>query len=357
MVYKPNAGIYLPAFLLWVALQRRRTSEGSAPVVRASLAAAVTSAILPIVTLLWLWRDGVLAETWVALVDFNRMYVAEGFELRTFAIDFAKAVWLRVKSDPLWLAGAMGTLLAGWNLLRTRTLDPTLSLAIVWGGAAAIVIVANGARLYSTYFLQALAPLAVLAAWLLAGAPARGRTHRLVALAAAVLMLLLMARESFPRKVYEFARADLDQLLGRTDRAAYLETFGGYANGRGYSARANDELAAYVASRTTREECIYLFGMNSGVYFATDRLTAHRFLRVTPFAPPKFPDPGFQLPVVTREIAARRPRYLIFERFDPRSVVGAALDALDRQPDIRRLLEGYRLETRIEDFTLYRRID
>ena len=95
---------------------------------------------------------------------------------------------------------------------------------------------------------------------------------------------------------------------------AYLERFGGYANNRGYSARANAELADYVRAHTAPDDRIFLFGINgAGVYFASDRLTAHRFLRVNFFVDDRFPDPRFRLDAVVRDLAARRPRYLIFE--------------------------------------------
>ena len=72
--------------------------------------------------------------------------------------------------------------------------------------------------------------------------------------------------------------------------------------------------------------------------------------------PGEFPDPVFTLAAVVRDLEARKPRYLIFETLhatsDPK--VARAVDALPEQPMIRRLLTAYDLDTRIEDFTLYR---
>jgi hypothetical protein len=260
-----------------------------------------------------------------------------------------------MRADPLWAAGATGSLLALWELSRTRRLDPLPALAIVWGGAAALVIVANGARLFTTYFIQTFPPLAVLAAWTFAGVARQPVVHRAAATVAIALAVGLIVRHQYVPTVYQFARADADQLLGRADRTAYLDSFGGYANGRGYSARANAELFAYVQARTNRDDRIYQFGINAaGVYFATDRLTAHRFMRVNEFVQSDFADPRFQLPAVTAELAARRPVYLIFEKLHSPTAMGEAVDRLEQQPDILRLLDGYHLETRIEDFTLYR---
>jgi hypothetical protein len=165
---------------------------------------------------------------------------------------------------------------------------------------------------------------------------------------------VVLAQRHYPDRVIESARADVDRLRG-ADQAAYLERFGGYANSRGYSARANAELAAYVHEHTVPADRIFLFGINgAGVYFASDRLTAQRFLRVNFFVETDFPDPAFRLNAVVDELAARRPRYVIFERLNSPSAMGQAVDRLPGDPDIARLLGAYALEARIEDFTLYR---
>jgi len=93
------------------------------------------------------------------------------------------------------------------------------------------------------------------------------------------------------------------------------------------------------------------------VYFAADRLTAHRFLRANFFVATDFPDPAFRLPAVARDLAVRRPRYLIFEQLNSGSEMGRAVDRLPEDADVARLLAAYRRETQIEDFTLYRRVD
>jgi hypothetical protein len=147
-------------------------------------------------------------------------------------------------------------------------------------------------------------------------------------------------------------------LRGRLGRTEYLERFGGYGNARGYSARANDELAAYVRQHTEATDQIFLFGINgAGVYFLADRLTAHRFLRVNFFVATDFPDPRFRLGPVTEELAAKRPRYLIFERLNSPSEMGRQVDGLRQDPNVLQLLSSYRFETEIEDFSLYRLVN
>jgi hypothetical protein len=313
---------------------------------------------VPAFTIIWLWSIGVLDEARIAVVDFNRFYVGQGFTVDGFALAFSRAVWLRMKTDALWLAGGVGALVALWELARTRRLPPVAGLAVLWGGAAALAIIVNGIRLFNSYFIQALAPLAVLAAWLVAEAVWGSLVRRLIGVTTVALMLIVLLQRHYPAKVFGSARMDFDALTGRASPASYLDQFGGYANRRGYSARANAELAAYVREHTTTEDRVFLFGINgAGIYFNADRLTAHRFLRVNFFVPAAFPDPRFQLGRVVEDLAASRPVYLIFERLHGTSEMAKAVDALVEHPDVVRLLQAYRVETQIEDFTLYRRVD
>lgn len=355
LVLKPNAGLYFPALLAWMVLYSEKRDRR---LFRISGIAALASLIVPAFTLAWLWSRGALPEAWVALVAFNRMYVSQGLTPGGYALDLSKALWLHMKTDPLWLAGSVGAVVSLWELLRVRRVDAVCGLAIAWGAASALVIIANGARLFSTYFIQPLAPLALMAGWLFASATRRTLVGRLGASVAAVLMVVLLVQRHYPTKVYTYARMDAARLLGRLDDMSYLREFGGYANDRGYSALANEELAAFVRARTTPDDLVYLFGINgAGVYFAADRRPANRFLRVNFYVLGDFQDPRFRLASVTRDLAASRPVYLIFERLHSPPVLSELTETLPRQPEVVRLLESYRFETQIEDFALYRRFD
>lgn len=353
VVFKPNAGLYLPALLVWMWWYRPSITPRE--IVRALIAMLLAMAVVPALTLLWLWRLDLLADAQVAVLEFNRFYVSQGFTIKGYAVDFSKAIWLRVKTDPLWLAGGIGSLAIAWELVRRRRLDPLSGLAVCWGGTAALVIVVNGARLFNTYFIQAFAPLAILAAWLVVDRGRASRGARVLSFITAMLMLVILVDRHYLARVYEFAAADLAVMRGTLDRSAFLDLFGGYGNDRGYSARANEELAAYIRAHTSPDDRIFLFGINgAGVYFLSDRLTAHRFLRVNFFVPSEFPDPAFTLDAVVSDLIARHPRYLIFEQLHSSSEMGRTVDALRSSEDIKRLLVAYRLEATIEDFSLYR---
>jgi len=359
IVMKPNAALYAPAIIGWFILTARQQSARFAT--RPGLTAVVGwvvagCAVLPVAAVLWLWHLGVTADARVAIVDFNRWYVSNGFTLTGIALAFSKAVWLRMKTEPLWLAGGIGSLAVAWEVLRRRRLDSLASLAVTWGAASACVIAVNGIQLFNSYFIQAMPPLALLAGWLITRADRHTPIRALVAAGTIALMLTMLQQRSYGSKVFDAARIDLDRLRGRVTEMSYLERFGDYGKPRGYSARANAELASYVRAHTNADDRIFLFGINgAGVYFLADRLPAHRFLRVNFFVAIDFPDPAFRLEAVVRDLEAQRPAMLIFERLHSGSDMGLAVDALGETPEIRRLLGVYVLETTIEDFTVYRR--
>jgi 4-amino-4-deoxy-L-arabinose transferase-like glycosyltransferase len=357
VVLKPNAGLYFPAMVAWMLLYRPRHVERR-DMIRAVAAAIGASAILPIVTLIWLARLGLMDNARVAVIEFNRFYVSQGFTLGGYALDFSKALFLRMKTEPLWLAGSVGGLAAVWQLATTRRLPPLAGLTVIWGAAAFCMIVVNGVRLFNSYFIPPMVPLSLLAAWLFTDWVKRSGVRKGLAGVVAVLMVGLLVQRGYAARILDTLLADIAVLRGSMDRTAYLERFGGYANDRGYSGRSNAELAAYVREHTSPDDRVYLFGINGAeVYFAADRLTAHRFLRVNFFVDTEFPDPQFRLDAVVRDLAARRPRYIIFERLHSTSAMARAADALIYDPLVAELLSTYQLEAQVEDFALYRRVE
>jgi hypothetical protein len=290
-------------------------------------------------------------------VQYNLMYIAPAAGAPPHWLAFTKAIWGRMKTDPLWLAGGLGALLVGWNLLRTKRVAPLPALASAWGAAAAVAIYANGAWLFNNYFVQALPPLSIMTAWLLSGVRRRASVHASAAWAAMVLMAVLLVSRGYAGRITRVARADLDVLRGRSTRTAYLDQFGDYGTGRGYSARANDELKAYIQAHTGPNDRVYVFGINAvEVYFTADRLAAQRFLRVNYFIPGSYPDPAYRLDAVVRDLDSSRPALIVFERLHSNSELGRITDGLQQNPVVVPLLASYRFQTQIEDFAVYGRI-
>ena len=359
-LYKPNAALYFPALLFWSFI----AAEAAVPSTtkfRARVFGIATAgaAVLPIVALLWLWRHDLIGDARTAVLDFNRWYVSRGFTLHGYSVLLMKALDYRLRQypDPLWLCGAAGAVVAVWRLVSERRVPPLVSLTICWGAASAAVIAVNGMWLFNTYFMNPLPPLTLLGAWWLTGAARDSRAWRVLAVATMLATAWFLSQRNYWTKITEVAAIDVQYMRGQLDRSSYLERFGGYNNERGFSARGNEEMSLYVRDHTAPDDEIYLFGINgAGVYFLSDRLTANRFLRANFFVPDGgFPDPRFTLGAVVEELRAKRPAYLIFEQLHSGSEMGVAVDALQEHPLVRSLLEDYARETRIEDFTLYRR--
>ena len=353
---KPNAGLYFLGLLVWVLLYTR----DRAALLRPIGIAWTGGAVVPLVALLWLWTQGTLGDAKVAVIDFNRYYVGEGWALVPYVNEFAKDILLRFKTQPLWFAGVIASFVALGDLAMRRRLPPLAGLGIAWGATAALVIVVNGARLYNSYFINAFVPLSILAAWFIAEAARESRIRSAGSVITCAVMLVILVQRDYGGRVLGWAATDLAVLRGREDRTTYLGRFGDYNRQRGYSARANAELAEYIEAHTSPDDRVFVFGINGAeLYFAADRLPAHRFLRVNFFVATTFPDPAFRLGAVAQQLRDARPRYVIFERLhktaDP--AVAEAVDNLPNHPEVQGLLEAYRFEARVEDFTLYRLID
>lgn len=362
VVLKPNAGIYAPFILGWLVVAWRRgaaAKPAAASMIRMVAAMVAGGLVVPLLTVLWLWLRGLIPEAQLAVVDFNRWYVGEAFTLDSFVDGFSRAIVYRGRRDPLWLAAGVGCLLAAWDLLRRRPLDPVASLAIWWGAASALTIAVQGVRLYSTYFIQAYPPLALLSAWTLMQIADRATVRRAIGAVTAVLMLVLLVRYGYVARAVSWTRVDLAALRGDLPAAEYLERFGGYGEtSRGYSARANQEVADYIRQHTQPDDRVFLFGINgASLYFLADRMPAHRFLRANFFATTEFPNAAFRVDAVVQDLKRARPVYLLFERLKSAAEWARIIDALPERAEVAELLSGYKLEAQVEDFAIYRRID
>jgi hypothetical protein len=356
LTFKPNAGLYFPPLLAWALWGRRTGGAWVKPLVIAGLA----SVVLPAVTLWWLWRLDLLEDARVAVVDFNRFYVGQGFTLGGYFQGLYTAIWWRVESDPAWLVGGLATLAALITLVRRESLTPLAVIALLWGGAASAVIMVNGARLFNSYFIQTYPPLVLMTVAMGWAWWPRASLRRWAVVAVLLLSVVLLVRRDYVGRVWGPTAANIGQLRGTGDRVAYLDRFGSYADprGRGYSARANEELFVYLRARVTPGEPMYLFGVNAAhVYFETKTLSAHRFLRLNFYVPALFPHPDFRLDAVARDLATAPPRYLVFENLHRSPAVGELSQRLPQAPALAGLMRHYVRDAVIEDFSVYRRVE
>src|SRR5690606_10771013 len=91
VVYQPNAGLDLPAILAWLVCYRFGARERLRESWRLLLASAAAAAVPSIAIVIWLWQNATIGDARTAVVDFNRWYVAAGFEPAAYALAFSKA--------------------------------------------------------------------------------------------------------------------------------------------------------------------------------------------------------------------------------------------------------------------------
>jgi hypothetical protein len=348
-VYKPTALVYWPALLIWLRLTG--TSIRRFAIVSA-LAALVPAAAVAA----WLSRTGGLADAWVAVVEYNRGYVTTGPGPIALADRLAHDVVRWIKTDPLWLMGAAGLAAAAATAAMARRVPRAPLLGACWLAAAAVAAAANGIRLYSTYWIPATPALALSAGWLLASAIAeRSWVLRAVAAASIVLGAIGSVRAHQPERAWRRLAADTSALArSATTDPGYLELFGGYRTGRGYSARANQELSDYLRAHSEPADRVYIFGMAPAVYFMSGRQPANRFLWAYPAVAGPLRRADFTAGALSDDLVARAPRYLVLERNNRDSLTGWKIETEFTTPAMERLLAHYQLETEVEDFLVYR---
>lgn len=379
---KPTALVYWPMLLIVNAVlewQRQGNAEPDAnsptlrpastpmPTPRRSAWAArgaeaswsLLGVSLPLLLCLaWLWHLHALDDARVAIVEYNRAYLAVGYSPVAFANRFVHEVWRLTKTDPLWLLGVSGLVMA--VMVSGRSLSK-LEVPIILGGAwllaALIAAAANGARFYSTYFMPCLVPLSLLAAALLFTHWPH-RTRRVLVALLLVIATVRGIQTSVPQRLLDTVSEDLAQWHvppSSPARLHYLEGFGSYAAGRGFSARANTELSTWLDAHSDPTDRIYIFGMAAGVYFTSHRLPAQRFLWIGPSASNLLPRPDFTLEAVAADLDRVQPRYIIEEHNNRDSLLGWRVEEKFNDPSIRQVLTAYEPITQIEDFSIYGR--
>jgi len=350
------------ALALWPSVVLGAKPDANVPARLRLLAAAVPGLLaVPLALWVWLWSADALGEAWTAIVDYNRAYLARGPGMLVFADRFVHHVWWLTKTDPLWMLGVAGALNGGIRAVRSRRLDPVWVVGVAWLSLAVLAAAGSGIRLFTTYFIPCQPPLALLAGSCLLAAPPGGRQRAdvTVALAMAVVVGARTLYLDLPGRVANPLMADVAALRvaeGSPAHLAYLERFGSYNAGRGYSARANWELAEYVRRTTARSDRCYIFGMAPAVYVDSDRLPANRFLFVWAALAGLVKHPGFSIDELAADLEAAKPALIIMEQHNNDSLSGGRSEERFAQPPMQHVLRNYQVDKTIEDFTVYRRL-
>lgn len=354
VVFKQTAGIYWPAFALWawVASDLRRAG-------RHALFSGMGMAVAPVASLVWLWTQGVLSDVRIAVVDYNLAYLALGGEGLAGTLDrFAHEVWRRMKTDEVWAAGTLSAAAAAlaWQRWRDTPRGRLAALAVIWLAAAFVAIVANGPRMFMTYFVPSLVPLSLLAAWLFHETLGSRERWKLVAGGLVLVLLVgMVVRSGSIRRGVTMTTWNVQHLTGRMDREAYLRRFQG-RDGRAFSAADNARLAEYIRIRSEPDDRLFVFGMSAGTYFLSGRLPASKFLWAYPAVSNMLDRSEFRVETLAAELGRVAPRYIVLQRYNGDSYSGwRAADSFG-SPPMTDLLRSYHHEADVGHFAVYRRV-
>jgi hypothetical protein len=354
MIYKQTAGIYWPALAVWAwvvtDLPRAR---------RHAVYSGVGLMIAPAAALIWLWGQDVLLDVRIALVDYNLAYLALGGEGLAGTLDrFAHEVWRRMKTDEIWAVGTLGAAAAvlAWRQWRDTPRGRIAALGVIWLAAASVAVIANGPRMFMTYFVPSLVPLSLLTAWLLHETLGSRQRWRVVA---GVLVLALgagmMVRSGSVRRGVSMTTWNAQHLTGQLDRDTYLRRFQS-RDGRTFSAADNARLAAHVRARTEPDDRIFVFGMSAGTYFLSERLPASKFLWAYPPVSNMLDRPEFRVETLAAELERVAPRYIVLQRYNGDSFSGWRAADSFASPPMQHLLRLYHHEAEVGHFAVYRRV-
>jgi 4-amino-4-deoxy-L-arabinose transferase-like glycosyltransferase len=353
-VHKQTALIYWPALALWAWFV-----TDTARALRFGLFAMAGLMVAPLLALAWLWSQGVLGDAWIAVVEYPLAYLALGDHGVGYTLNrFVHEVWRRVKGDEVWFLGSLSAFVAilSW---RWRSTPPgrVALLGVIWLGAAMTATLANGPRLFTTYFVPSLVPLSLLSAWLLHQTLASGQRRKI---AAGLLVLActgaMLVRSGSVTRALDATSWDARHLFGQIDRQEYLQRFRSRAT-KAFSAADNARLAEYVRTRTHPDDRVFVFGMTAGTYFSSGRLPGSRFLFAYPAVTHMVPHrPDFRAETLAAELARTEPQYIVLQRHNADSFSGWRAAEAFEAPPLAALIRGsYELEAEIGDFVLYRR--
>lgn len=245
------------------------------------------------------------------------------------------------------------TLLAGVALAASRRNAASGRLLAAAGLLAGFAAVWVQNKYFGYHWQSALPFLALLAA---AGAAllllAAGVRPERLSLAGVVLAVAWSVSGHWP----DYRGAAL-RAAHRLPREAWLARFGP-PNGGDFSFLADAWMADYARRHTRPEQSIFVWGFEPAVYLLADRHPPTRFYFSLPVTSPL--SPAAWKDELMADLRAHPPELFLALRHDAVPWASGRADdsaaQLEAWPELRAWLAlDYRLETRIEDFTVYRR--
>ena len=247
-LFRQQAGILLGAFglaLCWRAVSEKRVRELLRPV--ALTAGFAVPLAVTVGAFAW---SGHAADLWDWVITRNLRYAAGG-PLRDTLVRAAQSVPLCVGSAAVpWFLAVRETVRPTQGPgHRSARLGAVLALWLTW------IAVCLGGRFYEHYFLQFVAPLALLAApqavLLVKAWPALSLRPRAATVFAAVVPALILLG-------YSFGRGLAGQYPEQEPRAR--------------------ELARWLSENTSPDERLFIWGHFSPIYYLSGRLPGTRYV-------------------------------------------------------------------------------
>lgn len=269
------------------------------------------------VVLLYFAVTGALLDLRIATLDYNIRYSEETYEGAGGALRYLFVLPLeRARVDLLWFIGGIGAAL----LVLRRSWPASMQVALSWTSAAVLSIAVNGSRGLPNYLVQADPPLALTAAMGLALLASSGRVIRVVVGALLVLGLWRVGAEApvwgmrlggIPNLV-ENLRYDLQGFSGRLTRDDYLQRF----KGQKHDAEENERLSAFIRSRTSPSDPVFVFGFSGGsVGWKSERVSPTRFYWSRPVLIEFDAErPGYGSSGLLRDLQTRPPALVVLQR-------------------------------------------
>ncbi len=274
--------------------------------------------------------------------------------------------WMRGLAD-----GTLATLLsvnwAGFMILATATALWLLFMRtarraapVLLMGATAVLAVYAQPHQWTHHWIPALPSLAILAAPVLAATPRWlwdvRHDLRTWVVAAAVLVALGGAGWYSAMRAWDAARV----AVGLRPPTEFYERFSTYGRGD-FSFVAELEVAAYLKAHSSPDDFVQVWGFEPGINFLAERFAPTRFSMIWPFlvGPRGHPLQQQWFAEFLAEFDRRPPLYVVVVEQDYSPVQRVdSKGALEWYPAMAKRLDGgYRVETVIEHFTLYRRAD
>jgi len=353
--FKPTLGIVLltSIYLAW------RTRKNKARAALILLGAGVGFAVSFIPLIIYLHGHGAMEDFIESFVSFGGFY---GGQYYSGVGDF---IWSTAKNVVRWLFHwRFLSVLALTALFVRERRAPAPSLVAVFGALLLIQVVVQ-MKYFTYHWIPLLIPISALAAQggaaLLerpeadehdaAGPFRRGLT---------VILLALLIGNLAP-EAKRYYRHSLF-VRGMTDETSLLRPYGKWGEGD-INPLATREVAIYLRSRTVLSDPVLVFGHELGLYVLANRLAPTRFA----YDQPLVTDPAGNAEFASfREtlrsefifdLESRPPKYILIIEDDETGIEPEdSYTQMLSFPRFRELIESdYVLETKIEDFFIYRR--